>query len=283
MIAVTGANGYVGGRILSHLRAEGLEAIAFVRRPAPGDQSERRYALAEPLEDSLLDGVDTVVHAAYDLSCRGEEEIREVNFRGSLPLLDGLAARGGRALLISSLSAFDGARSDYGRTKLELERAVLERDGIALRPGLVFGARADGLFGSMVAALSRRALAPLISGGHQRLFVTHDEALATLVSELAGGRADQKGPVFAAHEVPTSLRAIATEIAAAQGRRLRVISLPSALVRVGLRCAEMAGVELPFRSDSLRSLSHPIPLDQVSALARSTVAFPALSAELWLR
>ena len=31
MIAVTGANGYVGGRILAHLRAEGIEAVALVR------------------------------------------------------------------------------------------------------------------------------------------------------------------------------------------------------------------------------------------------------------
>jgi len=281
MIAVTGANGYVGGRILSHLRARGLEALAFVRRPAPGEEGERRYALGEPLEGSVLDGVDTVVHAAYDLSRRGEE-IREVNFRGSLPLLEGLAARGGRALLISSLSAFDGARSQYGRTKLELERAVLERDGIVLRPGLVFGARAGGLFGSMVAALSRRAVAPLIGGGHQRLFLTHDQALAALVADLVGVRAAGAGPVFAAHEVPSSLRAIAGQIAGAQGRRLRVIPLAPALVGLGLRCAEIAGVEMPFRRDSLRSLANPIPLDQISALARSAVEFPALEPELWL-
>ena len=109
MIGVTGASGYVGGRILSHLRAEGVDAIALVRGPAPGEERARRYALDTPLQDSLLDGIETVVHAAYDLSQRGPG-IRAVNFTGSLPLLDGLAARGGRVLLISSLSAFEGAR-----------------------------------------------------------------------------------------------------------------------------------------------------------------------------
>src|SRR5450755_2560942 len=122
MIAVTGANGYVGGRILAHLRAQGIEAVALVRSPAPGDAGERRYALAEPLAESALDGVRTVIHAAYDLSRRGDEA-RAVNFSGSLPLLDGVAANSGRVVLISSLSAFEGARSQYGRTKLELERA----------------------------------------------------------------------------------------------------------------------------------------------------------------
>jgi len=281
MIGVTGANGYVGGRILAHLRASGIEAVALVRRPSAADGPARRYALAEPLEPSLLDGIQTVVHAAYDASARGPD-IRARNVTGSLPLLEGLHERGGRMLMVSSLSAFAGARSQYGRAKLELERAVLGRDGTVLRPGLVFGVGAGGLFGAMVSALSRRALLPMIGGGSQRLFVTHDGHLSELVADLVRGRAEGGGPLFAAHEAPTTLRSIAEQIAGAGGRRLVVIPLPPALVALGLRSAEIAGIRLPFRSDSLRSLSHPIGLDEVSSLARSPIAFPALAPELWL-
>ena len=279
MIGVTGANGYVGGRIIAHLRSSGIDAIALVRRPPPGDALARRYGLGEPLERSLLDGIDTVVHAAYDASARGPD-IRARNVTGSLPLLEGLHERGGRMLMVSSMSAFEGTRSQYGRAKLELERAVLERDGIVFRPGLVFGAGAGGLFGAMVRALSRRALVPMIGGGSQRLFVTHDEHLSELVAALIAGRAGGAGPIFAAHEAPTTLRAIAEQIARAGGHRLVVIPLPPALVALGLRSAEIAGIPLPFRSDSLRSLLHPIGLDQVSSLARSSIAFPALEPEL---
>ena len=282
MIGVTGASGYVGGRVLSHLRAQGIDAVALVRRPAPEEEGARRYALDAPLEDSALEGLRMVVHAAYDLSQRGER-VRAVNLSGSLPLLDALAAQGGRALLISSLSAYEGAPSEYGRTKLELERAVLERDGIVLRPGLVFGANGGGLFGAMVAALSRRAIMPMIGGGSQRLFVTHDERLSELVAAIVAGSSQADRPLFAAHEVPTTLRAIAEQIARAQGRRLAAIPFPGALARLGLRSAELTGLGLPFRSDSVRSLASPIPLDQVSALARSAIRFPALTPELWLR
>ena len=191
-------------------------------------------------------------------------------------------------LLISSLSAFEGAGSQYGRCKLELERAVLERGGVALRPGLIFGAGAagsggGGLFGAMVASLSKGALAPLIDGGRQRLFVTHDQSLCELVEAIVDGLLVPPGTLFAAHEVPTTLRSIAAQIAGVRGRRLRVLAVPRAPVYLALRCAELAGLRLAFRSDSLRSLSHPIPLDQVSALARSAVEFPPLTAELWLR
>jgi nucleoside-diphosphate-sugar epimerase len=281
MIAVTGANGYVGGRIIAHLRAGGADAIALVRRPEVGDDSERRYALAEPLDCGVLDGIETVVHAAYDLSQRGED-VRAVNFLGSLPLLDGVAARGGRVLLISSLSAFEGTASEYGRTKLALERAVAQRGGIALRPGLVFGVGAGGLFGAMVAALSKRAVAPLIDGGWQRQFLTHDEHLCELVGEIVARRVEAEQPLFAAHEVPTTLRAIASEVARARGRGLKTVTIPSPLAYLGLRCAERGGLALPFRSDSLHSLLNPIPLDQVSALARGPVRFPPLTPPLWM-
>src|SRR5262249_5132007 len=210
-------------------------------------------------------------HAAYDLSRRGEE-VRAVNFAGSLPLLDELAVRGGRALLISSLSAFAGARSLYGQSKLALEGAVLERGGAVVRPGLVFGAGAGtsdgGLFGAMVATLTGGAPMPLIGGGSQRLFVTHDERLCELIEAVVTGRLDARGPLFAAHEVPTTLRAIAEQIARAHGRRLIAIPVPATPAHLALRLAEAAGIAVPFRSDSVLSLRNPIPLDQVSQLAR---------------
>jgi nucleoside-diphosphate-sugar epimerase len=279
VIAVTGANGYVGGRILAHLRAGGHDAVALVRRPATGAEHERRYALGEPLADGALEGVATVVHAAWDPSPRGPD-VDVVNVRGSLPLIEAASSRGGRVVLISSLSAHRGARSDYGRAKLALEREVLGRGGIALRPGLVFGAGAGGLFGAMVHALWGRALAP-VPGAASRMFMTHDKRLCELVAAVAAAEVEATAPLFAAHEVPTTLGAIATEIAAAGGRRLRVVPLSPWMLYVVLRCGEAAGLALPFRSDSLRSLTTPIPPDEIAALERPPLRFPALRPDLW--
>lgn len=279
MIGVTGANGYVGGRILDHLRRRGFEAVALVRRPqAPG--LERHYALGESLDAETLDGIDTVVHAAYDASQQGGQ-IRAVNVVGSMPLIEALSTRGGRVVLISSLSAFQGAPSLYGKSKLELESLVRERGGVALRPGLVFGRKAAGLFGAMAGALSSHSLAPLPGGGAQRQFVTHDQHLAELIATIVAGEFSPGGVAFAAHEAPTTLRGIAEQIAAANGNSLRVVPLPALPIQLAMRAAEVAGLPLPFRSDSMLSLRHPIPLDQVAALERTPVDFPALSPALW--
>jgi nucleoside-diphosphate-sugar epimerase len=281
VVGVTGANGYVGGRILAHLRAHGFDAIALVRRPEPAQEPARRYALAEPLERGLLDGIDTIVHAAYDASQQGER-VREVNFDGSLPLLEAIAARGGRMVLISSLSAFEGTRSLYGQAKLALEGAVRERGGAVLRPGLVFGVGAGGLFGAIVAAASKVSVLPLPGGGSQRQFLAHDGHLAELVAAVLSGRFAPADAVFAAHEAPSTLRGIAQQIASARGRTLRLLPLPEAPTYLGMRAAELARLPLPFRSDSMVSLMHPIPLDQVAELERSPLAFPPLSPELWV-
>ncbi|MDE3070756.1 MAG: sugar nucleotide-binding protein [Acidobacteriota bacterium] len=288
MIGVTGANGYVGSRILGHLRESGLDAIALVRDPAAIAQAEgqappaRRYALGEPLAAGTLEGVETVVHAAYDASQRGPG-IGEVNVRGSMALLQDAGARGARFVLISSLSAFRGARSLYGQAKLELEREVLARGGVALRPGLVFGRQAGGLFGSMAATLSRGSVAALPGGGWQRQFMTHDRTLAELIAAIATGTVQPAATLFAAHEAPTTLRAIAEQLAAEAGHTLRVLALPARPVLLGMRAAEALRLPLPFRSDSMLSLMNPIPLDQVAELERAPLQVPALTPELWAR
>ena len=141
---------------------------------------------------------------------------------------------------------------------------------------------AGGLFGALARAVSREPVTPLVGGGWQRLFVTHDTSLCQLVVAIATRQAEPDRPIFAAHAVPTTLRAIAGEIARAHGRRLRVVPVPTALAYAGLRALERAGLQGPFRADSVRSISNPIPLDQVAALARVAVEFAPLRPELWL-
>jgi hypothetical protein len=59
-----------------------------------------------------------------------------------------------------------------------------------------------------------------------------------------------------------------------------VIPVPQRLAYFGLRTAELVGLPLSFRSDSLLSLTNPIPLDLLAALERSPAEFPPLAPEL---
>ena len=107
-------------------------------------------------------------------------------------------------MLISSLAAFAGARSRYGQANLELERAVLDRGGIVLRPGVVFGADAGACFGAMAAAIARRPVAPLIGGGWQWLFVTHDRHLCELIAAVIAGSFEAERPYLCRDHVSSA-------------------------------------------------------------------------------
>lgn len=72
-VLVTGAGGYVGGRLLRKLAADGYRLRALVREPAPRlDVAQSVFDLAEARTidlENLCGGIDTVVHLA------GENEV----------------------------------------------------------------------------------------------------------------------------------------------------------------------------------------------------------------
>ncbi|HLI32787.1 MAG TPA: sugar nucleotide-binding protein [Solirubrobacteraceae bacterium] len=281
MIAVTGANGYIGARILARLRERGADAVALVRSPRALGEGARRFALGEELQEGSLAGARAVVHCAWDLQARGADAYR-VNCLGSLALVDAAAAQSALTIFISSLSAFPGARSRYGQAKLWVEQAVAERGGVVLRPGLVFGAAAGGMFGTLARVLAGRRVIPMVGAGAQRLFLSHDRTLAELVCELiAGERPRYERPLFAAHEQPLSLRALAVMLASGSGPPPLVVGVPARPLAAGMRAAEALGVGLPLRADSLTALLHPAPLSEVARLARGPLVFPPPRPELW--
>ena len=57
-----------------------------------------------------------MVHAAWDFRPTRPEEIRRVNGEGSIRLFDAFeAAGGGTGVFISTIAAFDGCKSHYGK------------------------------------------------------------------------------------------------------------------------------------------------------------------------
>lgn len=274
MIAISGAGGYLGQVLLRELAAGGATVLALTRRPERMTGAARHYALGEAIAPGSFDGVETVIHAAFDFTV-GPAAYLAINTMGSVPLLDAAQEAGARVILISSLSAFDKSQSAYGQSKRALERLVLERGGLVVRPGLVFGASRGGLFGRIVETIERHRVVPLPGLHSAQLFMTHDLALSALCALLArhGG---PEVPIFAAHEAPTSLARVTAQVSATLGRSTIAIPIPWRIPYVGLRALEAAHVQLPFASDSLLGLMRAAPAGELERLARTAVTFPPL-------
>jgi 2-alkyl-3-oxoalkanoate reductase len=184
---VTGATGFVGGRVASRLRARGDEVVAVGRRTdgalAAAGIEQRVTALhaLDGLRAILEDDagrVDGVVHAAATAG-PDLDAVREVNRDGTRAVVAAAREAGvGRFVHLSTTSVYDldalgdvevhedaplvtaaswptGAAEPYALTKAEAEQAVTEAmaSGLSaqiLRPPAVLGAGPTSTWGTRV-------------------------------------------------------------------------------------------------------------------------------------
>jgi nucleoside-diphosphate-sugar epimerase len=273
MIGVTGANGYVGGMIAGALAGQGV--MRLVRRPAGADDLAWSFATpADVLAEALrARGVTRVVHAAWDMQASRLDELEAGCVAGSARLLEAASAAGAKVIFISSISAFAGARSAYGKAKLQVEKAVLAQGGLVLRLGLVMGS--GGMFGSLRKSVARAKIIPLIGDGSTPQFLLAEATLVEVVRAAVRGDFDaETGPVTLANPVPVAFKAILARLAREAGQRVKLVPVPWQVFYAGFRTAEALGLRLGFRSDSIIGFIFQDPAPDFSAQARLGITPP---------
>jgi nucleoside-diphosphate-sugar epimerase len=274
--AITGSNGYVGGCLKNYFAARGWEILELTRRPGPGARAVA-FQLGAEISPPVLAGVGALVHCAYDFQPLRWEEIRAVNVDGTRKLFQAARAAGvGKIVCLSSISAYDGCRSLYGKAKLEIEKIALDSGALAVRPGLVYGGGPGGMFGKLAAQIRKSSVIPLIGDGSQIQFLVHNEDLAAFIEKFTAGKIEIAPRVLtAAHDRPWPFRQLLSEIAHGLNKKIKFVPLPWRLIWAGLKTAEACGLRLNFRSDSLMSLMHQNPKPDFSPnLAAGLVCRP---------
>jgi nucleoside-diphosphate-sugar epimerase len=262
--AVTGANGYVGSRIADYLRHEGWRVVELrhdvtTRDPDRPDRIPFSLETGPTPED--LHGLDALVHCAYDFRPTRWPTIVNVNVDGSERVLRAAGEAGVPAtVLISTLSAFDGCRSLYGRAKLAIEEIGAGFGAARVRPGLVWGNEPGGTLGALGRVVGATPVVPLVGDGHYLQYLAHEDDLGRLVEALfRHPGAGRLPPVTAAAEKPLTLRRILEALAERRAKKVSFLRVPEAWTLAALRGLEMARIRTGFRSDSLISLMNQNP------------------------
>ncbi len=153
LAAVTGATGFLGRYVVSALAARGWRVRILARRPVAhpqlanlaleivfGDLSDE-CALRE-----LVDGADTIVHAAGLIKARSSSAFEAVNVGGTANVAAAVAhvRKGARVVVVSSIAAREPHLSVYARTKREGEEALAgiladRFDWTIVRPCAIYG------------------------------------------------------------------------------------------------------------------------------------------------
>jgi len=259
-VAITGASGYVGSRISDGFRAQGHEILALSRRPCPAPWFP--YALGDDPSNLPWEGVDLLVHAAYDFTPRTWQEILTRNVMPSVALLQAAKQAGvGHSIFISSMSSFEGCRSNYGKAKWMIETESRELGTVIIRPGLVWGNPSGGVMGTLEKLVATLPAVPFLTGGgNLKQWLIHETDLAAAVVAIA--EAPQPGdPLLHSlvYPTPVSMLSILKAIAKRSNRLRLFVPVPWQLVMAGLKFVEMFGIRPPFRSDSLVGLVHGNP------------------------
>src|SRR5438067_6551954 len=201
-VFVTGGSGFIGGRLIERLRADGYEVRALARSDAAAERVRARGA--EPVQGELADvramregaqGCEFAFHAAAALGDWGRrEDFERGNVEGTHNALKACAEAGVRRFVHVGTEAALMAgeplvevdetaplRPDspvlYSSTKARAEQLVREasRDGfetVVVRPRFVWGAGDTTLLPAMV-KLVRSGRFAWIGGGRQRTSITH--------------------------------------------------------------------------------------------------------------
>ncbi|MBL8221748.1 MAG: hypothetical protein JNL62_21105 [Bryobacterales bacterium] len=237
-ILLTGGSGFLGTSLQRHWRLRGHEVC-----------DSGRCRLGEALPSSLLEGCEAMVHLAHDFGRDATARNRE----GTMEWFEAAHRTGvRRQLFASSFSARADSPSRYGETKYAIERCILERGAMVVRPGLVAGN--GGMFAQMVRRLRRFSIVPLVKPDTRSVAVVSLEdflaAMTKLIEEHDSGAWNLFAPSLLTGREFTQI------VWSGLGKSGVIIGVPPALAMV---CLRVAGATLAL--DSVKGqLANSAPL-----------------------
>jgi nucleoside-diphosphate-sugar epimerase len=266
---ITGATGYLGSELKLHLKKSGWRVIGTSRLPR--DKDTIQFSFDGGLDPEILRGIDAVVHCAYDFAPSSWDEIYRANVLGTRNLLQAAKSVGVKTIVaISSISAFPGCRSLYGRAKLEIENQTLAVGGIALRPGLIYGGSNRGMYGRLAKQVKAGRPVPLLIGSPCIQYLIHADDLSNVIEAILSVRVPSPDKIWTvAHPRPWPLRKLLEKIAESEGMKIRFVPVPWQFIWLTLKCLESVGLKLGFKSDGVKSLAHQNPKPELGQPERA--------------
>ncbi len=297
---VTGASGFIGGRLLKIAAEAGWNVVAMVRRQGLSAESAalvREVRMADLRDDpslrSAVAGITCVVHLAGLTRAKTEAEFHDFNAAGTRRLVDAITCTTSgvvpRLIHVSSLSAGGPSAgrtpvdeglepapvSPYGRSKLagenEVKRAAAALRWTIIRPPIVYGPGERDVLDLF--RRSRSGLVPVVGFQERWYSIVHvDDLCRAILAAAASDRAVGR-TYYIANQTPLSGAELAERIIRATGGRARPIRIPDWVA--GL-VALAGSAAKPFRRTSPL-----VTLDKYPEIVRSWVCSPArASAEL---
>ena len=206
VVTVFGGTGFVGRRIVRHLRLHGFHVRVASRRPDPGhaqrrpDDPQLRSINADvhdarSVADALADAYG-VVNAVSLYVEQGRETFHSVHVEAAQRVAAQAQRAGVKRLVhVSGIGADPRSQSVYIRMRGEGELAVREAfaDAVLIRPAVMFGPD-DAFLTTILKLLERLPIYPMFGNGQMRLQPVHVEDVGQAIAKIL--QREQTGPIM---------------------------------------------------------------------------------------
>lgn len=191
LVAVTGATGFLGRRLVRTLAEQGWTVRVLARR----DITDPAWSGLEPqlvIGDlahtgalaALCDGAETVVHVAGLIKARDRAAFDRANVEGARRVAQAAKAAGARLILVSSLAAREPELSDYAASKRggeDAAREIFDGDLTIVRPPAIYGP-GDVETLRLFKMASESAFLPVLSPKTRMAWIHVDDAAARIAA-----------------------------------------------------------------------------------------------------
>jgi uncharacterized protein YbjT (DUF2867 family) len=222
-VALTGATGFTGQRVVSELLRRGHEVAALVRPPTARVAESARIRVVEgDMADAralgeLMAGAQAFIHAA------------SLGFGQAAVVANAVEAAGlRRSVFFSSTALFTHlpARSKAARLEAEARVRALSSEWTILRPTMIYGGPGDRNMERLIRFLWRSPVVPLPGGGRALVQPVHvDDLGRAAVDALSCPNAARRAYNLSGSD-PAPLRELVTHVAALLGRRPLLVAVP---------------------------------------------------------
>lgn len=289
LVAVTGANGFIGRAFCRRAMRSGRSLRRFVRVPTNETGDCVALDLAHASDGELarsLDGVATLVHLAgrahvmRETAPDFEAAYRDANEHATRRLAEAALTSGVRRFIFSSTVKVNGEatvpgrpfrpgdppapRDAYARSKAAAESALRRAAGgtsmnvVVLRLPLVYGPGAHGNFRRLVDAVRSHRALPIGAIDNRRSVIGLDNLLDALDAAIAAPNA-MEGVHFVADAHSVSTPELVRAIARALRTSARLVPVPVTLLRLA---GSLAG-----QRDAIERLASSLEVDTSSFAA----------------
>jgi uncharacterized protein YbjT (DUF2867 family) len=190
-ITVFGGTGFLGRRVVRHLRAPGATVWSASRHPGRADCGDGAEQIAADVHDersveAAIAGAQGVVNAVSLYVERGNKTFRSVHVDAAAQVAGAARQAGVKRLVhVSGIGADPASSSPYIRSRGEGEAAVQAAfpGAIIVRPAVMFGTD-DSFLTTILKLLRMLPVYPMFGDGRAKLQPAHVDDVAAAISQV---------------------------------------------------------------------------------------------------